>query len=54
MISLALAEDLTGQVFGTTNNLVASGAFGIVYKCEWRRPSGHVEVWPVGSAGITC
>jgi serine/threonine protein kinase len=44
MISLALAEDLTGQVFGTTNNLVASGAFGIVYKCEWRRPSGHVEV----------
>jgi hypothetical protein len=53
IISLALAEDLTGQIFGTINDHVASGAFGNVYKCEWRRPSGTVKVWPVGSAGVT-
>ncbi|KAG1742232.1 kinase-like domain-containing protein [Suillus lakei] len=44
---LALAEDLTGQIFGTINDYVASGAFGNVYRCEWRRPSGSVKVWPV-------
>ncbi|KAG2140420.1 kinase-like domain-containing protein [Suillus cothurnatus] len=43
-IQLALAEDLTGQIFGTTKDLIASGAYGIVYKCEWRRPSGSIEV----------
>ncbi|KAG1878180.1 kinase-like domain-containing protein [Suillus subluteus] len=53
-VSVALAEDLTGQIFGTINDLVASGAFGNVYRCEWRRPSGPVKVWPVGSAGVTC
>ncbi|KAG2342557.1 kinase-like protein [Suillus weaverae] len=26
------------------NDYVASGAFGNVYKCEWRRPSGSVKV----------
>ncbi|KAG2140277.1 kinase-like domain-containing protein [Suillus cothurnatus] len=39
-----LAEDLTGQIFGTINDLVACGAFGIVYRCEWRRPSDTVKV----------
>jgi len=43
-INLALAEDLTGQIFGTMNDYVASGAFGSVYRCEWRRPSGPVKV----------
>ncbi|KAG1777035.1 kinase-like domain-containing protein [Suillus placidus] len=47
IIPLALAEDLTGQIFGTINDYVASGAFGNVYRCEWRRPSGSVKVWPV-------
>ncbi|KAG2337553.1 kinase-like protein [Suillus weaverae] len=42
--ALPLAEDLTGQIFGTMNDYVASGAFGNVYKCEWRRPSGSVKV----------
>ncbi|KAG2355065.1 kinase-like domain-containing protein [Suillus spraguei] len=41
---LALAEDLTGQIFGTISDYVASGAFGNVYRCEWRRPSGSVKV----------
>ncbi|KAG2066543.1 hypothetical protein BDR04DRAFT_63589 [Suillus decipiens] len=41
---LALAEDLTGQIFGTINDFVASGAFGNVYRCEWIRPSGSVKV----------
>ncbi|KAG2358305.1 kinase-like domain-containing protein, partial [Suillus spraguei] len=39
-----LAEDLTGQIFGTINDYVASGAFGNVYRLEWRRPSGSVKV----------
>ncbi|KAG1837933.1 kinase-like domain-containing protein [Suillus subalutaceus] len=43
-IHLALAEDLTGQIFGTINDYVASGAFGNVYRCEWRRPSGSIKV----------
>ncbi|KAG2153677.1 kinase-like domain-containing protein [Suillus bovinus] len=52
---LALAKDLTGQIFGTINDYVASGGFANVYRCEWRQPSGFVEkVWPVGSAGVTC
>ncbi|KAG1727622.1 kinase-like domain-containing protein [Suillus lakei] len=45
--TLALAEDLTGQVFGTIYDYVASGSTGNVYRCEWRRPSGPVKVWPV-------
>ncbi|KAG2127051.1 hypothetical protein BD769DRAFT_1605951, partial [Suillus cothurnatus] len=43
-IQLALAEDLTGQIFGTKNDYVVSGGFGNVYRCEWRRPSGTVKV----------
>ncbi|KAG2738227.1 kinase-like protein [Suillus brevipes Sb2] len=43
-IQLALAEDLTGQIFGTMKDYVASGAFGNVYRCEWRRPSGSIKV----------
>ncbi|KAG1896016.1 uncharacterized protein F5891DRAFT_1055706 [Suillus fuscotomentosus] len=53
-IQLALAEDLTGQIFGGINDYVASGAFANVYRCEWRKPSGPVKVWPVDSAGVTC
>ncbi|KIK33064.1 hypothetical protein CY34DRAFT_813857 [Suillus luteus UH-Slu-Lm8-n1] len=41
---LPLAEDLTGQIFGTINPYVASGTLGNVYRCEWRRPSGTVKV----------
>ncbi|KAG2136414.1 kinase-like domain-containing protein [Suillus clintonianus] len=41
---LALAEDLTGQIFGTVNDYVASGAYGNVYRCELNRPSGPVKV----------
>ncbi|KAG1761963.1 kinase-like domain-containing protein [Suillus occidentalis] len=41
---VALAKDLTGQIFGTINDYVASGAFGNVYRCEWRQPSGTVKV----------
>ncbi|KAG1878197.1 kinase-like domain-containing protein [Suillus subluteus] len=41
---VALAEDLTGQIFGTINDYVASGAFGNVYRCEWKRSSGPVKV----------
>ncbi|OAX32429.1 WD40 repeat-like protein [Rhizopogon vinicolor AM-OR11-026] len=36
--------DLTGQIFGTTNDYVAGGSFGNVYRCEWRRPTGLVKV----------
>ncbi|KAG1807737.1 kinase-like domain-containing protein [Suillus variegatus] len=43
-IQLALAEDLTGQIFGGINDYVASGAFANVYRCEWRKPSGPVKV----------
>ncbi|KAG1812495.1 kinase-like domain-containing protein [Suillus subaureus] len=43
-IQLALAEDLTGQIFGAKNDYIASGGFADVYKCEWRRPSGPVKV----------
>ncbi|KAG1764595.1 kinase-like domain-containing protein [Suillus placidus] len=39
-----LAADLTGQIFGTFNDYVAGGAFGNVYRCEWRGPSGTIEV----------
>ncbi|KAG1807743.1 kinase-like domain-containing protein [Suillus variegatus] len=42
-IRLALAEDLTGQIFGGINDYVASGAFANVYKCEWRKPSSPVK-----------
>ncbi|KAG2153919.1 hypothetical protein DEU56DRAFT_771864, partial [Suillus clintonianus] len=31
--TLPLAEDLTGQIFGTINGFVAGGSFGNVYKC---------------------
>ncbi|KAG1749595.1 kinase-like domain-containing protein [Suillus occidentalis] len=41
---VALAKDLTGQIFGAINDYVASGAFGLVYRCEWRQPSGTVKV----------
>jgi len=41
-----LLEDLTGQIFGTINDHVATGAFGNVYRFEWRRPTGPVKVWP--------
>jgi hypothetical protein len=51
---LALAEDLTGRIDGTINDYIASGSFGNVYRCEWRRSSGPVKVWPVGSTGVTC
>ncbi|KAG1742185.1 kinase-like domain-containing protein [Suillus lakei] len=44
MPQLALAKDLTGQIFGSINDYVASGAFGNVYKCEWRQPSGPIKV----------
>ncbi|KAG1812490.1 kinase-like domain-containing protein [Suillus subaureus] len=53
-LPLALAEDLTGQIFGTINDYVASGAFGNVYRCKWRRWSDSVKVWLVGSADVTC
>ncbi|KAG1870429.1 kinase-like domain-containing protein [Suillus tomentosus] len=43
-VPLALAEDLTGQIFGRISDYVASGAFGNVYRCEWRQPSGPVKV----------
>ncbi|KAG2033523.1 kinase-like domain-containing protein [Suillus americanus] len=43
-IQLALAEDLTGQIFGTIDDYIASGAYGNIYRCEWRRPSGPVKV----------
>ncbi|KAJ8584515.1 kinase-like protein [Rhizopogon salebrosus TDB-379] len=36
--------DLTGQIFGATNDYVARAAFGDVYRCEWRRPTGPVKV----------
>ncbi|KAJ8597345.1 kinase-like protein [Rhizopogon salebrosus TDB-379] len=42
--SLQLPPDLTGQIYGTTNDYVAGGSFGNVYRCEWRRPTGPVEV----------
>lgn len=41
-----LPEDLTGQIFGTISDHVASGGFGSVYRCEWKRPTGPVKVWP--------
>ncbi|KAG1719349.1 kinase-like domain-containing protein [Suillus lakei] len=44
ILSLAPAEDLTGQIFGTINDYIASGAFANVYRCEWRRPSGPIKV----------
>ncbi|KAG1721514.1 kinase-like domain-containing protein [Suillus lakei] len=40
----ALTEDLTGQIYGTINDYVASGAFASVFRCEWRRPSGIIKV----------
>ncbi|KAG2113733.1 kinase-like domain-containing protein [Suillus discolor] len=43
-IQLALAEDLTGQIFGGIKDYVAGGAFANVYRCEWRKPSGPVKV----------
>ncbi|OJA20585.1 hypothetical protein AZE42_05376 [Rhizopogon vesiculosus] len=39
--------DLTGQIFGTINDYVTAGAFGNVYRCEWRRAAGPVKVWDV-------
>ncbi|KAG1896009.1 kinase-like domain-containing protein [Suillus fuscotomentosus] len=42
-IQLALAEDLTGQIFCGMKGYVASGAFANVYRCEWRKPSGPVK-----------
>lgn len=36
--------DLTGQVVGAIGDFVAAGDFGIVYKCEWKRPTGPVKV----------
>ncbi|KAG1816618.1 hypothetical protein EV424DRAFT_1057269 [Suillus variegatus] len=42
-IQLALAEDLTGQIFGGIKDYVAGGAFANVYRCEWRKPSGPVK-----------
>jgi hypothetical protein len=27
------------------SDLVAAGDLGIVYKCEWKRPTGSVKVW---------
>ncbi|KAG1745364.1 kinase-like domain-containing protein [Suillus paluster] len=38
--NLALAADLTDQIFGTIKDYVAGGAFGNVYRCEWRQESG--------------
>jgi hypothetical protein len=36
--------DLTGQIIGSIGDFVAAGDFGIVYKCEWKRPAGPVKV----------
>ncbi|KAG2153880.1 kinase-like domain-containing protein [Suillus clintonianus] len=52
--ALPLAEDLTGQIVCAISDYYACGAFGNVYRCEWRKPSGPVKVWPMSSAGIIC
>ncbi|KAG2358306.1 kinase-like domain-containing protein [Suillus spraguei] len=36
--------DLTGQIVCAMSDLVAAGDFGIVCKCEWKRPTGSVKV----------
>ncbi|OAX33738.1 kinase-like protein [Rhizopogon vinicolor AM-OR11-026] len=36
--------DLTGQIFGTINDHVTAGAFGNVYRCEWRRTTDPVKI----------
>jgi serine/threonine protein kinase len=43
-IQLARVEDLTGQIVGTINDYVAGGAYGNVYKCEWKQQSGPIKV----------
>lgn len=46
--------DLTGQVFDTSEDHVAGGAYGNVYKREWRGPLGTVKVWLVASTSTAC
>ncbi|KAJ8584512.1 kinase-like protein [Rhizopogon salebrosus TDB-379] len=42
--SLPELPDLTGQIWGTIGDHIAAGAYGNVYRCEWRRPTGSVKI----------
>ncbi|KAJ8593070.1 kinase-like protein [Rhizopogon salebrosus TDB-379] len=42
--SLPELPDLTGQIQGTIGDHIAAGAYGNVYRCEWRRQTDSVKV----------